>query len=171
MPLSISFRSNLPFLLTEACMSDMKRKPQCDMMDVIQDIAKKELPLPGRMRRSGFRDSDDVVAWGRRAARALEVAFEAERARDEKAMTATSRRIGLLPSAAEACMGCMKPKHQRRTAAIIEDIAKKELGIQTLETRRMDSLDFHDLAVWQVKAALEAAYRAGQAAATAGAKR
>jgi len=48
---------------------------------------------------------------------------------------------------------------------VIEDIAKQHLGLSTLETRRSDSLDFHDLAVWQLRAALEAAYRAGLAAA------
>lgn len=36
------------------------------------------------------------------------------------------------------------------------------LGIETLETRNSDSLDFHDLAVWTVRAALDAAYAAGQ---------
>ena len=44
-------------------------------------------------------------------------------------------------------------------------IAREKLGIATLETQRSDSLDFHDVAVWSVKAALEAAYRAGLAAA------
>jgi hypothetical protein len=45
----------------------------------------------------------------------------------------------------------------------LAEIAKKMLSIETLETRKMDSLDFHDVAVWQVKKALEAAYRAGAA--------
>ncbi|MDG9928557.1 MULTISPECIES: hypothetical protein [unclassified Pseudomonas] len=44
----------------------------------------------------------------------------------------------------------------------LRDIAEKLLGVETLDTRHSDSLDFHDLAVWSVKAALEAAYRAGQ---------
>jgi len=44
-------------------------------------------------------------------------------------------------------------------------IAKKTLHVDTLETRKSDSLDFHDVAVWSVKAALEAAYRAGLATA------
>ncbi len=42
-------------------------------------------------------------------------------------------------------------------------IAQKVLEIETLETRYGDSLDFYDLAVWNIKAALEAAYKAGQA--------
>lgn len=48
---------------------------------------------------------------------------------------------------------------------LLAAIAKETLHIETLETRKSDSLDFHDVAVWSVKAALEAAYRAGLAAA------
>jgi hypothetical protein len=51
-----------------------------------------------------------------------------------------------------------------RTAAI-RTIAARELGIETLETRRSDSLDFHDVAVWTLEAALVAAYEAGRGAA------
>jgi hypothetical protein len=47
---------------------------------------------------------------------------------------------------------------------LLAAIAKATLHIDTLETRKSDSLDFHDVAVWSVKAALEAAYRAGLAA-------
>ncbi len=43
----------------------------------------------------------------------------------------------------------------------IEKIALDHLFIDTLETRKSDSLDFHDVSVWGVKSALEAAYRAG----------
>jgi len=50
---------------------------------------------------------------------------------------------------------------------LLAAIAKESLHIDTLETRKSDSLDFHDVAVWSVKAALEAAYRAGLAAARA----
>lgn len=48
---------------------------------------------------------------------------------------------------------------------LLAAIAQATLHIDTLETRKSDSLDFHDVAVWSVKAALEAAYRAGLAAA------
>ena len=48
-----------------------------------------------------------------------------------------------------------------RDATLLE-IAKRELGCDTLETRRSDSLDFSDQAVWCLKAALEAAYEAGR---------
>ena len=45
---------------------------------------------------------------------------------------------------------------------LLADIAQKHLGIETLETRKSDSLDFHEVAVWNLKEVLEAAYRAGQ---------
>ena len=44
-------------------------------------------------------------------------------------------------------------------------IAREHLLIETLEQRNRDSLDFHELAVWQIKAALIAAYEAGRQAA------
>ena len=40
-------------------------------------------------------------------------------------------------------------------------IAEKHLNIETLETRNSDSLDFHDVSVWGVRSALEAAFKAG----------
>lgn len=46
--------------------------------------------------------------------------------------------------------------------ALIEQIAKQHLGIETLETRKSGGLDFHDCAVWSLKAALEAAFEAGR---------
>jgi hypothetical protein len=50
----------------------------------------------------------------------------------------------------------MKPFDQLLTA-----IASEHLGISTLAIRKSDSLDFHDVAVWQVQAALSAAFEAG----------
>ncbi|NOX41488.1 MAG: hypothetical protein GXP05_13570 [Alphaproteobacteria bacterium] len=44
-------------------------------------------------------------------------------------------------------------------------IAQKHLFIETLKTRNSDSLDFHEVSVWGIQAALEAAYAAGLAAA------
>lgn len=49
-------------------------------------------------------------------------------------------------------------------AELISLIAEKHLRIETLETRNADGLDFHDLAVWSIKDALEAAFEAGQKA-------
>jgi len=48
--------------------------------------------------------------------------------------------------------------------AAIREIAKRELLIETLERRMRDSLDFHDVSVWGVEAALIAAYEAGREA-------
>jgi len=48
---------------------------------------------------------------------------------------------------------------------IIFEIAQKHFFIETLETRKLDRLDFHDVSVWSMKAALEEAFKAGQEAA------
>ncbi len=53
---------------------------------------------------------------------------------------------------------------------ILAQIAKDELHLETLKTRKSDSLDFHDCAVWSIKAALESAYEAGQQSVTKGGK-
>jgi hypothetical protein len=42
-------------------------------------------------------------------------------------------------------------------------IAQTHLHIETLETRHRDSLDFHDVGVWCVRDALQAAFDAGVA--------
>ena len=49
--------------------------------------------------------------------------------------------------------------------ALILAIAKRQFFIETLETRERDSLDFHDVAVWSIRAALEEAFEAGRASA------
>jgi len=36
------------------------------------------------------------------------------------------------------------------------------IGFPTLETRNMDSLDFREVAVWEIKKVLELAYQAGK---------
>ena len=41
-------------------------------------------------------------------------------------------------------------------------IALNHLQIETLETRHSDRLDFHDVAVWSIKAALIEAFELGQ---------
>lgn len=41
-------------------------------------------------------------------------------------------------------------------------IAQKHLGVETLETRNSDSLDFYDLSIWTIQAALKAAFLAGK---------
>ncbi|MGH1577698.1 DUF6900 domain-containing protein [Planktotalea sp.] len=47
---------------------------------------------------------------------------------------------------------------------VLEEIAAETLDLETLETRNSDDLDFHDMSVWQIKKALEAAFEAGKAA-------
>jgi len=44
---------------------------------------------------------------------------------------------------------------------ILTDIAVKHLRIPTLAERRSDRLDFHSVSVWEVRAALRAAFDAG----------
>lgn len=44
---------------------------------------------------------------------------------------------------------------------LLTQIAQSKLGIETLETRKSDRLDFHDVAVWCLRDALEAAFNAG----------
>jgi hypothetical protein len=44
---------------------------------------------------------------------------------------------------------------------LLTDIARRYLGIPTLEKRNSDVQDFHDLAVWNIHAALMAAFKAG----------
>jgi hypothetical protein len=50
--------------------------------------------------------------------------------------------------------------------ALILDIATRHFFVETLETRNRDRLDFYDVAVWAMRAALTEAYAAGLAAAT-----
>jgi hypothetical protein len=45
---------------------------------------------------------------------------------------------------------------------LLTALAREHLHIETLETRRSDSLDFHEVSVWAVKNALHAAYQAGE---------
>jgi len=51
---------------------------------------------------------------------------------------------------------------QTKKDAAIQNIAREVLGLETLETRLLDELDFHNLAVWQIREALEAAFEAGR---------
>ena len=60
----------------------------------------------------------------------------------------------------------MTKRQETKIQKALEQIAIQECGIETLTTRKSGHLDFHEVAVWELKAALEAAYRAGQDAAT-----
>ncbi|NVJ08782.1 hypothetical protein HUW63_26550 [Myxococcus sp. AM001] len=57
-------------------------------------------------------------------------------------------------------------KPARAPEETLERIAREALNIETLKTRNSDSLDFHDVPVWRLKEALEAAYQAGLSAAS-----
>ena len=46
--------------------------------------------------------------------------------------------------------------------ALIFDIAQRRFFIETLGTRNRDRLDFHDVAVWAIRDALEEAFEAGR---------
>jgi hypothetical protein len=49
--------------------------------------------------------------------------------------------------------------------ALLLEIATKHFhSIETLETQNSDRLDFHDVAVWAIRAALEDAHEAGRIA-------
>jgi hypothetical protein len=61
----------------------------------------------------------------------------------------------------------MKTKRPTKIPGYATKIAKEILNLETLETRRMDSLDFHELSVWEIREALEAAYNVGRQAGAA----
>tara|TARA_B100000609_G_C17120974_1_gene384945 strand:- start:52 stop:234 length:183 start_codon:yes stop_codon:yes gene_type:complete len=58
----------------------------------------------------------------------------------------------------------------KREQQTIEEIARKELLIETLDVQGLDDLDFHECSVIGIKAALIAAYEAGKQAKARGAK-
>nr|URZ89963.1 hypothetical protein [Streptococcus suis] len=56
----------------------------------------------------------------------------------------------------------MTKRQQEKLNALLTEIAKEELFVETLEKRWSDNLDFYDVSVWGIKRALERAYEAGQ---------
>lgn len=72
--------------------------------------------------------------------------------------------------AREIHLGAMAANHaepEDDTAAkqAVAEIAQHVFHLDDLETHNRDALDFHEIAVWQIKEALLAAFTAGQAAA------
>lgn len=57
-----------------------------------------------------------------------------------------------------------KAKRANDLNELLTEIAKAHLPVETLEPRNMDSLDFANCSVWNLKRALEAAYEAGRKA-------
>mgnify|MGYP006209075805 FL=1 len=62
-------------------------------------------------------------------------------------------------------MARRKPTDPKATRdAELLAIAQRQFCIETLETQNWDRLDFHDVAVWAIRAALEEAFEAGRRA-------
>jgi hypothetical protein len=61
----------------------------------------------------------------------------------------------------------MNTNEQATQNDVIREIALRVLHIQTLEVQNNDRLDFHDLSVETILAALNQAYEAGRTAGTA----
>jgi hypothetical protein len=61
-----------------------------------------------------------------------------------------------------AVQGGTKIKDEKPSEQIIQKIAADYLSIDTLETRNADSLDFHEVSVWSIKSALQAAFDAAR---------
>jgi hypothetical protein len=53
-------------------------------------------------------------------------------------------------------------KADKKRDETLLQIAKEVLFLETLETRKWDTHDFHEHAVWSIKEALEKAYQAGK---------
>jgi hypothetical protein len=53
---------------------------------------------------------------------------------------------------------------------LLEKIALDHLFVDTLQTRHSDRLDFHEVSVWGIQSALQAAFEAGQQSIASGAK-
>ena len=57
--------------------------------------------------------------------------------------------------------------HEQNVIDAFNRIALDHLFVETLETRHSDRLDFHEVSVWGIKSALQAAFDAGRHAACA----
>jgi len=77
-----------------------------------------------------------------------------------------SRRIDLIvrPNRAINVITMTNTNQATQMNQTVAEIAARILGGETLATQNRDALDFHELAVWNIQRALEAAYEAGRAA-------
>ena len=57
----------------------------------------------------------------------------------------------------------MSQMNTEQLDCLLQSIAVEHLYIDTLNTRHSDRLDFHEVGVWNLKAALQAAFDAGRA--------
>jgi hypothetical protein len=70
-------------------------------------------------------------------------------------------------SPGDHAMTAMTAPAKAPSDALLLEIATKHFhSIETLEIQNSDRLDFHDVAVWAIRASLNEAYAAGLAAAT-----
>lgn len=53
------------------------------------------------------------------------------------------------------------PASSNKLDALFTQIAQRHLNVDSLQTRNSDRLDFHDVSVWGIRSALEAAFEAG----------
>lgn len=76
--------------------------------------------------------------------------------------------LGVMAKAPKASPKGSRSKRWDRTTktrdAVLAVIAKATMGFETLDTRRNDSMDFRDVAVWSAKEALERSFVAGRLA-------
>lgn len=56
----------------------------------------------------------------------------------------------------------MQEKQKKQIEEILLNIAEEELGVETLEMRSMDDLDFYDTHILSIKWALKRAFNAGR---------
>ena len=104
-------------------------------------------------------------------ARQLTAADWMDEAESAERAEAWPKALALWTNAASICegeqqqrchAGIARCEHEVAVDVELASIARRTLNVPTLETRKMDSLDFHEVAVWQVLAALRLAYRAGR---------
>ena len=58
--------------------------------------------------------------------------------------------------------GIARCEHEVAVDTELASVARRILDIPTLDTRKSDSLDFHEVSVWQLRAALRLAHRMGR---------
>ena len=99
---------------------------------------------------------------------ALNAAWGYKQGRGQEAYTETGELVaykdpdGYFILETYADLASAPPAISNARASMLEKIASETLDLDTLDTQGSDRLDFHDLAVWSLKAALNAAYEAGR---------
>ena len=58
--------------------------------------------------------------------------------------------------------GIARCEHEVAVDTELASVARRILDIPTLDTRKSDALDFHEVSVWQLRAALRRALRMGR---------